>query len=212
MDDRALRIRESFRTVQLTMISIVLALALENLLERLRHVPLLTLDPEGILVGLQALALVATVLAMWSGFAYVVLFTTRPPSFADFVTPIVLLVLLDLTIRAIGTAGLVPWFAIAGVGSWLVALQIRPEWRMRKTPRMWRSLLLQVVLGVGGLLGALLVAVGVLGLAGATALVALFLAIQSAAAWGTVQLWIRRTSRAAPPAPEPEAVERPAAP
>lgn len=83
-----------FATVQLTFLSIVVALILENALGSLSDNPLLWAWTEGSLIlWLQIVILSSATIASWAGFAISISFG-RPAGASDFVYPVLLLVCL----------------------------------------------------------------------------------------------------------------------
>jgi len=102
------RARRGFATVQLTMLSIVVALILENLLGTL-----FDLDVWSSLILLQALDVLASSLSMWVGFGLALTLVEKQPSYSDFLNPFFMLILLSLAVRCIATGNL-PGFFLAG--------------------------------------------------------------------------------------------------
>lgn len=99
------RARRGFATVQLTMLSIVVALVLENLLGTLFE-----LDLWSPLVLLQALDVLASSLSMWIGFGLALTLVDKQPSHSDFLNPFLMLIFLSLAVRCIATGNLAGFF------------------------------------------------------------------------------------------------------
>lgn len=84
----------NFATVQLTFLSIVVALILENALGELSERPVLWAgSPDALLLWLQVLTVGFATIATWAGFAISLSFG-RPAVASDFVLPVLLLVCL----------------------------------------------------------------------------------------------------------------------
>ncbi len=84
----------NFATVQLTFLSIVVALILENALGELTVRPVLwTLHSDALVLWLQVLTVGFATIATWAGFAISLSFG-RPATAGDFVLPVLLLVCL----------------------------------------------------------------------------------------------------------------------
>lgn len=99
------RARRGFATVQLTMLSIVVALILENLLSTL-----FDLDHWTPLILLQSLDVLASALSMWVGFGLALTLVDKQPTLSDFLNPFFMLILLSLAVRCIATGNIEGFF------------------------------------------------------------------------------------------------------
>lgn len=99
------RARRGFATVQLTMLSIVVALILENLLGTLFE-----LDHWTPLILLQSLDVLASALSMWVGFGLALTLVDKQPTLSDFLNPFFMLILLSLAVRCIATGNIQGFF------------------------------------------------------------------------------------------------------
>lgn len=99
------RARRGFATVQLTMLSIVVALILENLLGTLFE-----LDHWSPLILLQSLDVLASALSMWVGFGLALTLVDKQPTLSDFLNPFFMLILLSLAVRCIATGNIEGFF------------------------------------------------------------------------------------------------------
>ena len=97
--------RRGFATVQLTMLSIVVALVLENLLGTLFE-----FDQWTATHLLQALEVLASSLSMWVGFGLALTVVDKQPSYSDFLNPFLMLIFLSLAVRCIATGNLAGFF------------------------------------------------------------------------------------------------------
>ena len=117
-------LRQRFVTVQLTLLSIVVALILEGLLG-----VLLALEDWTPLVLVQSLDVLTSALAMWVGFAFSISVADKSPHLLDFLGPFALLIFLQLAVRFIAE-GDFPAFLFAGacaslVAAWSLWLDVR---------------------------------------------------------------------------------------
>ena len=111
------RVRAQFSTIQITMISIVVALALQELLDRLPTIDALW-QPSSIAVRLwcQVLVAFAIIVKMWVGFVLGAASTERVPRVSDLLGPMGILVFVDAQIASIDVEHALRWFYILGVG------------------------------------------------------------------------------------------------
>ncbi|MFK7912707.1 MAG: hypothetical protein AB8B93_02230 [Pseudomonadales bacterium] len=91
-------LQERFVTVQLTLLSIVVALILESLLG-----VLFQLEQWSLLVMVQSADVLTSALAMWIGFALGIAAADKTPHIMDFLGPFALLITLNLAVRYIAT-------------------------------------------------------------------------------------------------------------
>ena len=146
------QLRNRFVTVQLSLLSIAVALILENLLGML-----LDRDHLGLIVGLQAADVTVSALSMWVGFAYAISSLNKPPHLLDFLVPFILLFSLSSAVYFINTGQLAYFFFAGAVGSagaaatlWLDVRQARRFGSNGPTPTAW---LLTLICGLEVLFG-----------------------------------------------------------
>lgn len=99
------RARRGFATVQLTMLSIVVALILENLLGTLFE-----LEQWTPLILLQSLGVLGSAISMWVGFGLALTLVDKQPSHSDFLNPFFMLIFLSLAVRCIATGNVAGFF------------------------------------------------------------------------------------------------------
>lgn len=117
MPDPYERLQEGFATVYLTLNSVVIALVLEKLFDRMVAVaPLPPGNLFGVLVWLQGALLLVVAFAMFIITAYFVLALRWEIGVVDAVGPFLLLIVLAAAITAIGEGEGTAFFFIAGVG------------------------------------------------------------------------------------------------
>jgi len=118
MSESVRRVREHFSTIQITMVSIVVALALQEWLDRLPTVDALW-QPSWVAVRVwcQALVSFAIILKMWTGFVLAAATTQRVPRPIDLIGPMGILVFVDAQIACIDVDHALRWLYILGVGS-----------------------------------------------------------------------------------------------
>jgi hypothetical protein len=117
MAARAERLEEGFQTVYLTLFSMVIALVLEKLIDRVGALTgLWPLDDQALLVWLQAGSLFLTALLMWLMVSYLVLALRFDFKLVDAAVPFFLIVLCSVVIASIGERNGLPFFYLAAVG------------------------------------------------------------------------------------------------
>lgn len=104
--------RRGYATVQLTMLSIVIALVLENLLGTLFEI-----DHWTPLVLLQSLGVLASSLSMWVGFGLALTVVDKQPNYSDFLNPFLMLIFLSLAVRCIATGNIAGFFLAGALGT-----------------------------------------------------------------------------------------------
>lgn len=110
------KLKDRFVTVQLTLLSIVVALVLEGLLGTLMAQP-----QWSAVTVIQALDVMASALAMWLGFAYGISTVDKVPHIMDFLAPFGLLISLSLGVRFIGSEPLTAFLLCVAAGSIIAA-------------------------------------------------------------------------------------------
>ena len=115
-----------FSAVQLTLLSVIVALILESLLNQLS-------DPEvgwnAWLPWLQASVIALTVIAIWSGFALILTTSGRKPSAVDFIYPFGLLIALTLATNSLGATQLASFFCCVAAAGAFACWALYAEWR-----------------------------------------------------------------------------------
>jgi hypothetical protein len=188
------RARQALPTIQLTLLSIIVALAFENLIEHVRNLPELWQTSTAAMLGwLQVMAITATVIAMWAGLSLQITLSSRAPGGADFLTPIAFLALLHIGIGAIGGASAhVFLYATAG-GAALGGLTLWRESRNPQSGRRWSTgamaALAQFALAAVTACGAVLIHAAVVGLRGTLAFTTAYLALQTVSATLGIRGW-----------------------
>ncbi|NIP79266.1 MAG: hypothetical protein GWM90_08665, partial [Gemmatimonadetes bacterium] len=110
------RIHHEFSTVYLTLTSVVIALALEKLLDRMAAVaPLPPTDPDGLLVWLLGGTLFVTTFTIWLLSSYLVLALRWDIGLLDATGPFFILVLISTAVTTIGRSS-IAFFYIAAMG------------------------------------------------------------------------------------------------
>lgn len=122
MSEPANRARVHFPTVQITMVSIIVALALQQWLDRLPAVDAMW-EPTLLAARIwcQALTAFAIIVKMWSGFALAAVVTERVPTALDLLGPIGILIFVDAQIASIGVEHVLRWWCVLGAGSLFAA-------------------------------------------------------------------------------------------
>ena len=176
MAEIALRVRTHFPGVYITLISIVVALAMENLVSELRGLRGSGSLLDTAIVWSQAFAVFAVVVTVWTGSSLGALTLRWLPRIFDLAGPLVLLVLINLGIAAIGAEAPHRFLYVAAAGSFLGFLTIRSLNTRAAQSRENRELLgvfgpgqwrVHAALGAFSLLAAALVQAGTLSGGGA---------------------------------------------
>lgn len=207
MATHARRLEEGFPTIYLTLYSIVIALALEKLIDRVQGLAAWPLDAERLLIWLLAGGLFTTVFLMWLLASYTVLALRWDLSWIDAVTPFFVLVLFSAAIASIGHGRGEAFFIIAAVGQGtgnVVFRQVmreaaeRPENEVILRNMDWRWFYLfgalTFVVPATGSIGLL---TGVLGLEGALWFAGLLLVLMVATTVSFGRTWWRSVRMAA---------------
>lgn len=186
-----------FAAVQLTLLSVIVALILENLLNQVSGSEALATWTTPI-PWLQAAVVAVTVITIWSGFALILSLSDRPPATVDFVYPFGLLITLSLAANSLNTDQLWQFFMHLGLSSafayWALCVEQNHIEQSGATTGVRRAALIQGVdtlLCFGVMAAVLFVPVPEWLL---IVILSLMSAIQIAAAAGTMQGWRYTTS------------------
>jgi hypothetical protein len=192
----------TFSNVALTLISIIIALGIEHLLD---HISVVFPEADAstqLLIVFQGATTFLTICSIWITYATQLMTAPWKPQFQDFFVPLLILTLLYFWISAIGSPG-PAWFYMATVGSGIslignrfglpeaVAIRLVPSSEIAR-PFFLNHLAL-LFLGAGGGTANL---AGVLDSVDATILIALMATLQLLGAWFQFRWW-----RAAQPTP-----------
>lgn len=198
-DDRKFRIREHFVVVQLTLLSIVVALILENLLSSLwDNNPIGFTSIEGWIAFLEVALVLLSAVATYAGFTLWLSFPEKRPQVIDFLMPFGLLITMQIGIGFL-MPGAVHYFLLAmGSASFIAALQLASDWRMamaeaNQPEGAGGPAILQMSIALWDWLGALLLGVDLIGLYGAAVFVGVAVILQTIGVSGTLRGWIAST-------------------
>lgn len=181
-----------FAAVQLTLLSVIVALILENLLNQLGNSDS---NWSSALPWLQATLVAATVLSIWSGFALLLSTSTRQPAPIDFISPFALLITLTLAANSLGTTELVKFFGflmLSGVVSiWALNAELRFLVQHKEPAMNGVRRAIYVQAADAALAGLMALVVLLASPPNAMLVIALMIAIaiQGAAAFGTMEGW-----------------------
>jgi hypothetical protein len=185
----------TFSNVALTLISLVIALGVEHLLE---HVSLRISEADSttsVLVVAQGVATFLTIGVIWISYASQLMTAAWKPQFQDFLNPLFFLSLLYFWISAIGAGG-PSWFYLSTVASAIalyghsfglpkaVALRLVPS-SAGARPFLLSQLGLFLLAGGGGIATH----VGALSAIGATIPISLMAVVQLLSGWFLFQWW-----------------------
>jgi hypothetical protein len=191
-------VRRHFASVQLTLLSIVVALILENLLsafwERPQPFPS---DALQWLFWLQAGLVLATALSMWSGFALSFNYLhLRQPTMLDIVAPFGLLITMNLAIGAMHPPLPAGFLLALGSGSLMAGIILFLDTRMsrrRGSTGPVSALAIQISIAFLSIAGAGAIALEWLGIPGACVVLAVALVTQAASIVGIARSWRQAT-------------------
>jgi len=179
-----------FASVQLTLLSVIVALVLENLLNQVTggtaNTPLM---------WLQAALIAITVITVWSGFALILTVSDRQPAPVDFICPFGLLVSLTLAAGQLGAESLLPYFVFIAASSLFAIWALNAERIHVQTKEDGRSegirkaVILQCIDAALAMAASAVLLLTTPPLALALIIICLCIAIQIIAAVGTMQGW-----------------------
>ena len=186
------QIRDHFTTVQLTLLSIIVALVLENLLSAFweRELPG-ALSIATFLWWSQAALVFLSALSTWSGFALGLSTAQRSVTFVDIIAPFALLIALDLAIGFMHPASVAAYLLAIGSASLIAAFMLLIDVRGGNSPG--RAMELQLALGVLDCIGAAAVWLELLDLRGAFALITFVGIGQALGLAGSIRGWREAT-------------------
>ena len=122
------RIRELFPSVQITLVSIIVALTLENLLDNVGTNPALwRFDATALTLWCHVLTVLAVTLKIWSGFAFNAIVLDRLPRTSDVLGPIGILLLVYSLIATIAPEREALWWTFMSAGSFVAAAYLRTQ-------------------------------------------------------------------------------------
>ncbi len=198
-DDGKFRIREHFVVVQLTLLSIVVALILENLLSSLwESNPIGFTSIEGWIAFLEVVLVLLSAVATYAGFSLSLSFPGKRPQVIDFLMPFGLLFTMQIGIGFL-MPGAVHYFLLAmGSASFIAALQLASDWRMivaevDPPEGAGGPAILQMSIALWDWLGALLLALDLIGLPGAVLFIGVAVIVQMIGVSETLRGWIEST-------------------
>jgi len=184
MTDVALRVRTHFPDVHITLMSIVMALGLENLISELRGLRGSGGLLDSALVWSQAFAVFAAIVTIWTGNSLGALTLRWSPRIWDLAGPLLILVLVNLAIAAIGAETCHLFLYVTAAASFLAVLWIRTVYATAEKSGENQELLARwqsardtrahATLGILSLLAAALVHAGLLPIGGALIATLLF--------------------------------------
>ena len=182
------RLRAHFTTVQITLLSIVVALVLENLLGRIDSLPHLNFSSSaGWLTWSQIALVVSCAIATWAGFGLTLGLPQKLPRIIDFLAPFALLIAMQTAVRYLHPDSQSVFLSAIGTGVAIAALQLYIEWRNQEVPL--RSFAAQAALATWLLAGAAVHTVIDVPIGLTLAFIATAALFQVAAVFGILFMW-----------------------
>ena len=197
MTDLGSRAKEAFPLLQITLVGMVVAIALEALVARLQEVDAaFALTRESLVIWLQGIFLFQVAVYLWVAYAVLAFLASWSMRWVDFVAPFFLGVVLFATIALIGTERMDVWFGLIALaffsGTWIflrnaaVAASDPENVYFNATPYRRGGAALLAGVGALGLLGATLV-----GLLSTSWLAVPILILENGLIAGAIVVWIR---------------------
>jgi hypothetical protein len=190
------KLKDRFVTVQLTLLSITVALILEGLLGSLMEAP-----GWSFIVSVQAADVAASALAMWLGFAYGISVVDKIPHVMDFLAPFGLLMTLSLATRFIGQEPMTVFLICVAGGSFVAATTLWMDCQLAQRANMSGPRSQAILLTSIGLWELALAAASASGRISVTVVAALLLASTIAQVFGiahSIRWWRAGLRQAAP--------------
>ena len=136
MSDPAGNARALFPTIQITLISIIVALALQQLLNLLPTIDALwAVNVVAARLWCQALVGFVIIVKMWTGFVLTAVVSERVPRAIDLLGPIGVLVFVDAQIACIDVEHTLRWWYVLGIGSLFAAAFIAGQMALDSVTR-----------------------------------------------------------------------------
>ncbi len=186
--DRANGVRRQFATVQLTLLSLVVALILENLMGIMSE-----LDTRPFLVWLQSLDILVSAFSMWVGYAFAFMAGNKRPHITDFFTPFGLLIFLHLAAYCMATGNLSGFFFAGAAGTASAVVNLWANVAAAKRAGLGGPLTTAKLLTAGCLveiLGGLIYSFGNPGPAVASVLILAAISLQMATSAESIKGWL----------------------
>lgn len=184
-----------FPSVFLTLISIVIALGIEQLLGQVSTQLAGAAGVARFLIAAQGVTMFLTIGAIWIAYATMVMAGAWEPRFQDFFVPLFILSLLYFGILAIGTSG-PAWFYLMALGTINAAVVQRFDFpravtaRLRSSsPEGRRNIYCLVACSLLSAVGGVTTQLGALDVTGSAALVSILAAVVFLQAWFQFQWW-----------------------
>lgn len=128
MADPVANARTLFPTIQITLVSIVVALALQQLLDLMPKIDALwELTIVGARIWCQVLVGFVIIIKMWTGFVLTAVAIERVPRPLDLMGPIGVLIFVDAQIACVGVEHTLLWWYVLGIGSLVAAAFIASQ-------------------------------------------------------------------------------------
>lgn len=194
------RVRDHFTTVQLTLLSIIVALVLENLLsafwERGRSDGA---DLTTVLWWLQAILILLSSISTWAGFGLSLSLNSRRVNFVDVIAPFALLITLNLAVGMLYPGNVSAYLLTVGGASGIAGIMLLSDvWSFateagaeREVSIAGPATAMKLQLGIAGwnFAGAALIWLGVLDLRGGCFIIAMACIGQGLGLTGTIRGW-----------------------
>ncbi len=193
-------IRDHFTTVQLTLLSIIVALVLENLLSAFwdRETPD-QFDLTTALWWFQVALILLSSISAWAGFGLSMSVNSRRVNFVDVLAPFALLIALNLAVGVLHPGNIAAYLLAIGVASLIAGLMLLSDVQDFSTviggqsdgniEGPTRAMRLQLSMAAWDFAGVLLLLLGVIETLGGCIVIALACVGQSVGLAGTIRGW-----------------------
>ena len=199
MERPAIPNRDHFTTVQLTLLSIIVALVLENLLSAFwdRKIPDV-FDLTTALWWLQVALVLLSALSAWAGFAFAMSANSRRVNFVDVLAPFALLITLNLAIGVLYPGSLSAYLLAIGSASLIAGFMLlsdvrafSPHTSAETTSIEGPASAMKLQLGIGawGFFGVVLLWLGIIDTLGGCIIITFACIGQSFGLHRTIQGW-----------------------
>lgn len=199
LNDQRFHIRDHFTTVQLTLLSIIVALVLENLLSAFwDREASSVVDLTTALWWLQVALVLLSALSAWAGFTFALSTNSRRVDFVDVLAPFALLITLNLAIGVLHPGNISAYLLAIGSASLVAGFMLLSDVRASSpdagaattgSDGLESAMKLQLSIGAWDFIGVVLLWSGIIETLGGCIIITLACIGQSYGLYQTIQGW-----------------------